>query len=87
MHARVVSLWLTRCTLWCACCVPQESFVLDNPNYVNLEVKLFTGAVYYNDTSLGEWDFKPSTISMRDDKVLVLLTLVTCSLFEWFKQS
>jgi LEA14-like dessication related protein len=60
----------------------QESFVLDNPNYVNLEVKLFTGAVYYNDTSLGEWDFKPSTISMRDDKVLVILTLVTCSTFK-----
>jgi hypothetical protein len=47
----------------------QENFLLDNPNYVTLDVKLFTGAVYYNDTSLAEWDLKPSTISMRDDKV------------------
>lgn len=47
----------------------QENFIVDNPNYVELEVKQFIGAIYYNNTNLGVWDFDPATISLRDDKV------------------
>ena len=57
-------------------CSLKENFLLENPNYVTLNVKLFTGAVYYNDTSIGEWDFKPSTIGLRDDKVLFFISLL-----------